>query len=157
MRSMYAGLLLALLAACGTAGDDTEGVTGQEPPDETPTTAPTGPPWPDFPHDDYTFVYAMECFCGYAGVRIEVTVDDGRAVRAAYAGRGETHGEPITAESALITLDDVIALADTQGAAKVEVEWPAGQEYPERVWVDRQLNAADEELGYRIYRVLVAD
>ena len=37
----------------------------------------------------------------------------------------------------------------------VEVKWPAGQDYPDRVWVDQDEMMADEEVGYEIHRVTV--
>jgi len=38
---------------------------------------------------------------------------------------------------------------------RVTVEWPAGQVHPDSVWVDRQENMQDEELGYTVSDVVV--
>jgi hypothetical protein len=149
--------LAAVLTACGSESDD-GGVTGQDPTTGPPTAAPTGPPWPEFAAADYTFVYSRTCYCPDAGIRIKVSVVDDEAVDAVYAetARGIQKGDPATADYQLITLDDVIDHANTEGAADVTVEWPAGQDYPDRVWVDQDEMMADEEIGYEIHRVTVA-
>jgi hypothetical protein len=160
MRSTIIALALAaVLAGCGSeTGDDDVAGQDQTSDETTSTTAPpTGPPWPEFPHDDYTFVYSTSCYCVAAGAHIEVTVVDDELVEAAYVGkggRGVEPGDPV-AEYQLITMDVVIDHANTEDAAQVTVEWPAGQDYPDSVWVDLDEQMADEELGYTIHRVTV--
>lgn len=157
MRSTIAALALAaLVAGCGSDTGDGD-VTGQEPTSPRGSGSPTGPPWPEFAHDDYTFVYSSSCFCPDGGVRIAVTVRDGEVVDAVYAEAGPGHaaGAPADQPWQQITMDDVIDLANTENAATVDVNWPADQDYPDKVWVDRDERMVDEEMGYRIHRVQI--
>lgn len=158
MKTAITVLVLAgVLTGCGSSTDDSD-VAGRDQETPSPTAAPTGPPWPEFSAADYSFVYSRSCYCPDGGVRIKVTVVDDEPVEAVYAeaGRGVETGDPATGEWQLITIDDVIAHANTEDAAEVSVEWPAGQDYPDSVWVDRDEMASDEELGYEIHRVTVA-
>ena len=49
-----------------------------------------------------------------------------------------------------MTINDVIDTANDTGADTVKVRWPAGQDHPTSVWVDRDTNTIDEEIGYTI-------
>ena len=55
-----------------------------------------------------------------------------------------------------MTIDDIIEAANDTEAAEVRVEWPAGQDYPDSVYVDHDTNVADEENGYTISDVQVS-
>ena len=54
-------------------------------------------------------------------------------------------------------LDEVIAAAETPDAHRVEVDWPEGQDHPSSVAVDPSERAVDEEYGYLVADVEVAD
>ena len=51
----------------------------------------------------------------------------------------------------------LIAAAETPGAHRVEVDWPEGQDHPSSVAVDPSERAVDEEFGYLVDDVEVAD
>ena len=53
--------------------------------------------------------------------------------------------------------DEVIAAAETPDAHRVEVDWPEGQDHPSSVAVDPSERAVDEEYGYLVADVEVAD
>lgn len=161
VRMLAVGLVAAATLS-GCAADEQDpglqpavvaaGSTGTTEPGE-----PTGPASdPDgVPYDDYTFVMSRQCFCIDGGVRFEVTVVDGEVSEVTYARGGDGHvkGEHATERWLRITLDDVIALTEAKRADHVAVDWPDGQDYPDRVWVDFDVDAADEELGYVIASV----
>jgi hypothetical protein len=95
-----------------------------------------------------------------AGVPIEVTVEDAEVVGAIYGaddtGRGGTkQGDPAE-KNFWLTINDVIDKANDTEAARVDVEWPAGQDYPNSVYVDGDKNIADDETGYTITNVVVS-
>ena len=54
-----------------------------------------------------------------------------------------------------LTINDVIDKANDTEAAQVDVEWPAGQDYPDSVYVDGDQQIADDEIGYTIAKVEV--
>jgi len=159
-----AALVLPLsLAACGSDDDGDQDVASDpaptsatSSPSETPspTAEPTVGTYPAFGPTDYTFQLEVSCFCMGAGVPIEVTVEDAEVVGAVYGtddnGRGGVkQGDP--ADTAFwLTINDVIDKANDTEAAKVDVDWPAGQDYPNSVYVDGDKNMADDEAGYTI-------
>ena len=55
-----------------------------------------------------------------------------------------------------ITINDVIDQANDTEAARVDVEWPDGQDYPTSVYVDGSEDIADDEIGYTIANVVVS-
>ena len=73
-------------------------------------------------------------------------------------GRGGAKaGEPAP-EFFEITIDEVIAEAEDAeeaGAARVDVTWPEGSDYPTEVYIDRDERMADEEIGYTLSDVKV--
>jgi hypothetical protein len=151
----------ALIAACtdgeGDSGGTDEvasaGSTATAPTTENPQAPSTRPT--SFPEDDYTFVVSRLCECADAGVRIAITVEDGKPVDARYVQNGYGHhaGEQVSEKYQWITLDDVIDLANTKKADDVTVVWHDGQDYPKSVFVDYDFNVADEESSYVVYRV----
>ena len=54
-----------------------------------------------------------------------------------------------------LTINDVIDEANNTEAASVQVEWPAGQDYPDSVSVDQDEKMVDEERGYQVSNVVV--
>jgi hypothetical protein len=136
-------------ASQGQAGSATATAPTTENP-EAPSTRPTS-----YPEDNYTFVVSRLCECVDGGVRIAITVEDGKPVDARYVQKGYGHqaGEQVSEKYLWITLDDVIDLANTKRADDVTVVWPDGQDYPKTIYVDYDFNVADEEVSYVVYRV----
>ena len=56
-----------------------------------------------------------------------------------------------------MTIQDIIDLGNDPDAAQVDVEWPAGQEYPTSVYIDKDKMTADEEVTYVISDVEVTE
>ena len=171
MRSIalsVAALLVPLsLAACGSGDDGDDVATDPAPatatntpsPTTSPTAAPTVGTYPDFEPADYTFELTVSCFCMGAGAPIEVTVADAEVVGAVYGmddtGRGGAQAGDPADTFMWLTINDVIAKANDTSAAKVDVAWPAGQDYPDSVYVDGDKQIADDEVGYTIAKVHV--
>jgi len=174
MRSIAlccAALVLPLsLAACGSGGDSGDVVSDPAPtsaptsatatPSPTPTAVPTTGTYPDFAPTDYTFELTITCFCMGAGAPIEVTVANAVVVGAVY-GKGGTGqggvraGDPVD-HAFWLTINDVIAKANDTAADIVRVDWPAGQDYPNSVYVDGSKQIADDEASYTIADVQVS-
>lgn len=157
---VLAAALLASLALSGCGGDDTAtDPVGEDPaggstsdsPSASPTDAPTVGSYPEFGPDDYEYTLQVSCFCPDAGVPVRVTVTDGDVSEAVYArsGRGFDKGSAAPDHRA-VTINDVIAAANTTDAESVQVDWPDGQDYPNDVFVDQSSRIADEEIGYTI-------
>ena len=93
----------------------------------------------------------VNCFCFGANVPIQVTVTDGVVAEATYAadGAGVKAGEP-AAPAFWLTINDVIDAAADTTAARVDVDWPDGQDYPTTVHVDRAVDATDDDVVYTI-------
>lgn len=146
-------VLLAALVGCGTdedeAADGTDGGTSSSASTVDGATAEPG----DYPHldaEDYTYVLEMACFCPMT-MPIEVTVEAGE-VTSAVAARGGPRvpkGEEVP-EAGRLTINDVIDAANDTGADEVVVEWPEGQDWPDRVAIDQIEGARDDEVTYRI-------
>jgi hypothetical protein len=158
-----AALLLPLsLAACsGDDGDDTASdpapTTATSSP--SPTAEPTVGTYPAFEPADYTFELTVSCFCMGSGVPIEVTVANAEVVGAVYGlddgGRGGVkEGDPAD-QAFWLSLNDVIDKANDTEAARVDVDWPAGQDHPNSVYVDGDEMIADDEVGYTVANVQV--
>ena len=166
---MYAATLVALavavIPACGTedgtVADDPEPSTSSTSttPSEEPTAEPTVGTYPSFEPESYSFRLSVTCFCMGAGVPIKVTVEDGEVVKAVYAadddGRSAVQkGDP--ADKAFwLTINDIIDAANDTSAARVDVVWPPGQDYPTSVSVDKDEMTVDEEVGYTVSDVRV--
>ena len=125
----------------------------------SPTAEPTVGTYPPFEPTDYSYVLSVSCFCMGAGVPIEVTVEDAEVVGAIYGaddtGRGGTKKGDPAEKNFWLTINDVIERANDTEAARVDVDWPAGQDYPSSVYVDGEENVADDEIGYTITNVVV--
>jgi hypothetical protein len=164
-----AALLVPLaLAGCGSNddGDDVASdpaptsATGSPTPTASPSASPTVGSYPEFAPSDYTFQLSVGCFCLGTGAPIKVTVADGKAVGAVYAqddsGRGGAQAGDPADQRYWMTINDVIAEANNTTAQKVTVDWPAGQEYPDQVYVDKNKQVADDEISYSIQDVQVS-
>jgi hypothetical protein len=145
------------LAGCG-AGDE----VAHGRPEPAPATTGTADPhpsgaWPAYGAENYSYTLRIGCFCIDRGVPVTVTVRDGKVVDAVYVHKGVGHaaGAP-AARFMRVTINDIIDAANTTHAYQVKVRWPDGQDYPTSVWVDKDANMADEEIGYSIHHVTVA-
>jgi hypothetical protein len=130
--------------------------TGSSP---EPTAEPTVGTYPPFRPESYRFRLVVSCYCPGTGVPIKVTVEDDEVVRAVYLAADEGRGVDEKGDPAdklyWLTIDDIIKAANDTRAARVTVEWPPGQDYPSSVYVDKDLDMADEEIGYEVSAVRV--
>jgi predicted small lipoprotein YifL len=167
MKTLAVAAVLALvLTGCGDGGpqaaDDpssTPTPTATPTPTVEPTAEPTVGTYPSFEPADYSYTLGITCFCPDAGTPIRVTVVDDQVSDAVLAadgtGRGGgKQGDPAP-EYTWMTINDIIQAANDTEAASVDVDWPAGQDYPNSVYVDHSTNVADEENGYSISEVAV--
>lgn len=151
----------ALLAACGNSEAASGGADEAASTDPIATTPTTKSPRPSstrptsYPDDDYSYVMSWSCECLDAGARIAITVEDRKAVDARYVQNGYDHqaGQRVSEKYRWLTLDDLIDLANTEKADKVTAVWPDGQDYPRAVDLDYNVNTADDEVSYLVYRV----
>ena len=101
-----------------------------------------------------------------AGVPVVVTVADAQVVAAVY-GLGQSggrdgagirnRGDPAD-KIFWLTINDVIEKANDTESARVDVEWPAGQDYPNSVYVDGDKKIADDgDVGLGVDERVVAD
>ncbi|MGZ4454942.1 MAG: DUF6174 domain-containing protein [Nocardioides sp.] len=155
------------LSACGSR--DTPVATDPAPtsatasPTPSPTPSPTASPtvgtYPSFAPTDYAYTLSVSCFCADMGQPIRVTVAGGRVVKAVWLGDGrgpgQRAGDPAP-RYRWITIDDVIDAANDTHADRVQVTWPAGQDWPSEVQVDPSRETADEEVGYSVSDVVVS-
>ena len=163
LAALALAVRLASLAACG--GDD-----GTRPrptprhrrPDDRDRTepTPTAPTdraqpgsLPDFPYPDYAYTLEMRCFCANIDQKYRITVAGGEVSSVNWATNGDGHevGDAVTDEYLRLTIQDIIDLGNDPEAAQVDVDWPAGQAYPNSVYVDKDKMAADE-VGYTLGR-----
>ena len=155
MRAAIPLLTALLLTACGADPTDTA-ADPEITTSPSPTAAPTVGTYPVFPHDDYEFTVAVGCFCPDAGEPIRITVTDGVATAAEWVKPHGHAGRDVPDYWAKLTMDAVIDAANETEAARVDVRWPTGQEYPDSVWVDRDEQMADEEIGYTVSEVVTS-
>jgi len=163
-RHALGALLLAVslsasLAACGGDADD-----GQVASDTSPTSAPAEPTpsgptiapeagsLPDYPYADYSYSLEMRCYCANQDQQYRITVAGGEVTDVTWATEGDGHGvgDPVSDEYARVTIQDVIDTGNDPKAARVDVEWPAGQDYPNSIYVDQDKMVADEEVTWVI-------
>jgi hypothetical protein len=171
-RSAAAAAALSILLAACASDRGQDDVVDNPTKTAEPTTAPTaatgspGPSpagsttetkYPAFVPETYTFQLVINCFCMGADVPIRVTVAHAVAVDATYAadGAGVKAGEP-AAEAFWLTINDVIDAASDTSVARVDVDWPDGQDYPTTVHVDRAVDATDDDIVYTIGDVHVS-
>lgn len=156
--------VLTVLAGCGNGSATTARDPGDRPDQSTsPSDSPSASPsptvgsYPAYPHEDYDFTVRAICFCPDAGQPVRIEVRGGEVESAVWAkkGRGHAAGEP--AAFPHVTIDDIVAAINDPDAARVDVTWPAGQEYPSKVYIDRAENIADEEIGYTLRDVVPLD
>jgi hypothetical protein len=161
----FAALIVPLsLAACGSSDDGDDVATDPAPTTATSTPSPTAEPtvgtYPEFAPTDYTFELTVSCFCAGGGTPIKVTVAEADVVGAIYTtdstGRGGAQAGDTADNSYWLTINDIIDKANDTKADRVDVDWPAGQDYPTSVYVDSEKTMADEEVSYTIGNVVVS-
>lgn len=158
-----ASLTLLLGATLSGCGRESEEPIATEPTPESASSSPASPSaeptvgtYPAFAHDDYDFTVRVSCFCMDAGVPVRVEVRGGKVEAASYLTKGPGHKAGQRApEFRWVTLADIVAAANDTKAARVDVTWPSGQEYPTTVYVDQDEMMADEEIGYDVSDVEV--
>jgi Family of unknown function (DUF6174) len=155
--------LTATLSACGgDAGSevatDPAPTTATATPTPSPTATPTVGTYPAYPHPDYTYTMGMQCFCANIDQGYRITVVGGEVTDVTWATAGDGHqvGDPVNDDYLGVTIQDIIDRANDTEAAEVKVDWPAGQDYPNSVYVDQKKTMADEEITYLISDVEVA-
>ena len=163
-RHALGALLLAVslsasLAACGGDADDGQVATDTsptsapaEPTPSGPTIAPEAGSLPDYPYADYSYSLEMRCYCANQDQQYRITVAGGEVTDVTWATEGDGHavGDPVSDEYARVTIQDVIDKGNDPKADQVDVEWPAGQDYPTSVYVDQDKMVADEEVTWVI-------
>ena len=150
------------LAACGsgneTGRDDL--ATDPAPTTSSPTASPTVGTYPDFAPTSYTYTLVVTCYCPGAGTPIAVTVEDDEVVDAVYGEDSGGRGGDLAGQQAedpfRLSIDDVIAEANDTAAHQVDVDWPAGQDFPTSVFVDGADEVADDERGFEVSDVVVS-
>jgi len=154
-----AAVAMALTALAGCSGDD-EGDTATDPATKSDTTTePTDPPdvgsYPELEATDYTYLLEQQCYCPLTGP-VKVTVEDGEVTSSVIlkGGQGMKKGS-VAPDYLHLSINDVIARANDTGAAAVVVDWPDGQDWPNKVSVDQIANAVDDEVTYVISDVSV--
>jgi hypothetical protein len=163
---LLAVFLSASLAACGGDADegqvatDTSPTTAPatattEPSPSGPTVAPEAGSLPDYPYADYSYALEMRCYCANQDQKYRITVAGGEVTDVTWATEGDGHavGDPVSDEYARVTIQDVIDKGNDPKAAQVDVEWPAGQDYPTSIYVDQDKMVADEEVTWVISEV----
>ena len=163
-RHALGALLLAVslsasLAACGgdadggqVASDTSPTSAPPEPTASGPTIAPEAGSLPDYPYADYSYSLEMRCYCANQDQQYRITVAGGEVTDVTWATEGDGHavGDPVSDEYARVTIQDVIDKGNDPKAAQVDVEWPAGQDYPTSIYVDQDKMVADEEVTWVI-------
>lgn len=153
---LAAGAALAAVTALGTTGcgseDDaaTDDATGV--PSATAPSSSAAPTYPAFTPENYTFRLEVLCYCPQVGA-VRVTVQDGKVARAT-AISGDAKGTEAP-EFMRLTINDIIERANDPELDKVDVTWPAGQDYPSVVALDQLSMATDDEVTYTIKNVRV--
>jgi hypothetical protein len=152
-------LLLPLALTCCGSDDGGRNDVATDSASSSATGTPTVGSYPELAATDYTYRLSVQCFCAFGSSPVQVTVHDGEVASAAYAkdsgGRQDAHAGQPAPKSLWLTINDVIARANDTTAARVTVDWPAGQDYPNSVFVDQNTDMADDEIGYTISDVAV--
>ena len=71
-------------------------------------------------------------------------------------GRVTRRATPRRQESLQLSINDILTEAADPKWDEVEVDWPAGQDHPDRVSIDRIKKAMDDEVTYLVTNVTPA-
>jgi hypothetical protein len=160
LSAAAAAMALTVIAGCsgdddGDATDTATDTASTTPTTSDPTAEPTVGTYPELDAEDYTFVLEQVCFCPITGP-VKVVVEDGEVTSAVVLKGGQGIEKGSNAPDYLwITINDVIAQANDTDAADVQVRWPDGQDWPDRVSVDKIELATDDEINYVVRDVTV--
>jgi Family of unknown function (DUF6174) len=157
-------VLASTLAACGgDSGDavatDTGSTTSATPtPSPSPTEQPTVGTYPAYAALDYVYTLQQQCFCANIDEAYRITVEGGQVTGLTWATAGEGHevGDALDEPYLRLTIQDIIDKANDTKAARIKVDWPAGQDYPTSVYIDQNQRIADEEVTWVISDVVPA-
>ena len=150
-----AGTASESAASSSTTSSATSSATGTATAGSSSTDA--GRDYPEFAPQDYVYRLEVLCYCPQVGaVRVKVAGGKVASATTLGGGRGARKGAPAP-DFARLTINQVIAMANSPKPDKVEVTWPDGQDYPSVVEVDHVANATDDEVTYTIKRVRVLD
>ena len=158
-----AAFLLAVLAftAVGCSprmAPPTPGNVGTVPPGDGGVTLPGDGPddlarararWQAADIDSYAYTIQRNCFCTeeYRGP-FDVTAQNDRITSI------KRNGQTVAGNPAEVpTVDELFRLlaeAYAQGAAEVRVTYDTARGYPTEIWIDRNEQIADEEVGYTV-------
>lgn len=138
------GLLLPGLVGCGGSQSDREALA-----EEIEINRAV---WEAQRPDHYRFVLSHQCFCGPEALGpVELEVVDGVAVRRTYVSDGtEVPASLAQVFPNISGLFDLLAGAVETGADEIQVTWDPATGVPRQLFVDYQVNVADEEEGYRV-------
>ena len=159
-RLLPAALLVAALSAalvgCGT--ETAVDPDAADTPQATPSATPTIGDHPAYPYADYAYDLEVRCFCPAFGQPVRVTVVDGEVVDAVWTRKGQGHapGDAASEEWLQLSINDILTEAADPKWDEVEVDWPAGQDHPDRVSIDRIKKAMDDEVTYLLTNVTPA-
>jgi hypothetical protein len=97
---------------------------------------------------NYQYTFSLSCFCAFAGP-YQVTVQSGKVSSAVYQGEGgATVSSLYTPTSTLSDLFDIAAEAISSHAAVVSYEVDPQYGHITGLYIDRDKNVIDEEVGY---------
>lgn len=153
MRLLWSVLLFAALPACSVVSPST-------PPEGAAAVQANARKWAAANVRGYTFTYERQCFCT-AETRgpFVVTVTNGQVASVRRLAGGMTSdGQPMagpedTRPENRLRIEDFFALltgAHRDGAAEVRAVYDARLGFPTSIWIDRDRQMADEEVGYQL-------
>ncbi len=163
MRLLAFVLLAAPFAGC--LAPETASPTGVPPEAEAPRpdgpAAPRSPDldaarqrWADAGLDAYRMTLQRSCFCpeDYRGP-FEVTVRDGAVASARFDGATVDPERVVTVDGLFGLIED----AYERGAERVDVTFDPELGYPTELYIDVSSQMADEEVGYTVSDLRVAE
>lgn len=141
---VLAALVVAFLPACGGSQSDREALE-----EEIQINRAV---WQAQRPDRYRMVLRHQCFCGPEALGpVEMEVENGVVVRRVYTEDGSPVEAPFAEAFPTVSgLFDLLAEAVETGADQISVTWDPVTGVPEQLFIDYQVNVADEEEGYQI-------
>ena len=145
---MRHALLLCLAALIITACD---GESTLLPRDGT-TISKQRAQWEQLALHSYDITQERMCYCPYGGAPVRLTVVADSIIQ----GINLLDSTQLAASELqwYLTVDglfDFVSGIDPAQVAEFRLEWDSLYHYPSDTWVDRSLQIADEEIGYRSY------
>ena len=147
LRSVVA---VALLAGSAAACGDITGVGGDFDYEQRRLSRARGDWIANFIRD-YEYVVRKECYCGWGGIAVRVTVLDDYVVALTRESTGEVISLAYASE--FPSIDGLFARiqhALDRRAWRVEASYDSRYGFPTDVWIDYDRRVADEEEGYTV-------